>query len=113
VAQMSKNNIGDVNISRVVLKTTAPPSTPDVDMGQLFPGQDIKWGLSFLINPQEGPAGRSGGSLSWAGLANTYFWVDPSKQVAGVILTQVLPFVDSRVLSLYGKFESGVYKALS
>jgi methyl acetate hydrolase len=113
VAQMSKNNIGDVNISRVVLKTTAPPSTPDVDMGQLFPGQDIKWGLSFLINPQEGPAGRSGGSLSWAGLANTYFWVDPSKQVAGVILTQILPFVDSRVLSLYGKFESGVYKALS
>jgi methyl acetate hydrolase len=113
VAQMSKNNIGDVNISRVVLKTTAPPSTPDVDMGQLFPGQDIKWGLSFLINPQEGPAGRSGGSLSWAGLANTYFWVDPSKHVAGVILTQILPFVDSRVLSLYGKFESGVYKALS
>ena len=113
VAQMSKNNIGDVNISRVVLKTTAPPSTPDFDMGQLFPGQDIKWGLSFLINPQEGPAGRSGGSLSWAGLANTYFWVDPSKHVAGVILTQILPFVDSRVLSLYGKFESGVYKALS
>ena len=113
VAQMSKNNIGDVNISRVVLKTTAPASTPDVDMGQLFPGQDIKWGLSFLINPQEGPAGRSGGSLSWAGLANTYFWVDPSKHVAGVILTQVLPFVDSRVLGLYGKFESGVYKALS
>ena len=113
VAQMSKNNIGDVNISRVVLKTTAPPSTPDVDMGQLFPGQDIKWGLSFLINPQEGPAGRSGGSLSWAGLANTYFWVDPSKHVAGVIMTQILPFVDSRVLSLYGKFESGVYKALS
>jgi len=113
VAQMSKNNIGDVNISRVVLKTTAPSSTPDVDMEQLFPGQDIKWGLSFLINPQEGPAGRSGGSLSWAGLANTYFWVDPSKHVAGVILTQVLPFVDPRVLSLYGKFESGVYKALS
>ena len=113
VAQMSKNNIGDVNISRVVLKTTAPPSAPDVDMGQLFPGQDIKWGLSFLINPQEGPAGRSGGSLSWAGLANTYFWVDPSKHVAGVILTQVLPFLDPRVLSLYGKFESGVYKALS
>ena len=113
VAQMSKNNIGDVNISRVVLKTTAPTATPDVDMGQLFPGQDVKWGLSFLINPQQGPAGRSGGSLTWAGLANTYFWVDPSKKVAGVILTQILPFVDPRVLNLYTKFESGVYKALS
>jgi methyl acetate hydrolase len=113
VAQMSKNNIGDINISRVVLKTTAPTATPDVDMGQLFPGQDVKWGLSFLINPQQGPAGRSGGSLTWAGLANTYFWVDPSKKVAGVILTQILPFVDPRVLNLYTKFESGVYKALS
>ena len=113
VAQMSINNIGDVNISRVVLKTTAPTATPDVDMGQLFPGQDIKWGLSFLINPQQGPAGRSGGSLSWAGLANTYFWVDPSKRVAGVILTQILPFVDPSVMKLYAQFESGVYKAIS
>jgi methyl acetate hydrolase len=113
VAQMSTNNIGDVNISRVVLKTTAPTATPDVDMGQLFPGQDIKWGLSFLINPQQGPAGRSGGSLSWAGLANTYFWVDPSKRVAGVILTQILPFVDPSVMKLYAQFESGVYKAIS
>jgi CubicO group peptidase (beta-lactamase class C family) len=113
VAQMSKNNIGDINISRIVLKTTAPTATPDVDMGQLFPGQDIKWGLSFLINPQQGPAGRSGGSLSWAGLANTYFWVDPSKRVAGVILTQILPFVDPAVMKLYAQFESGVYKAIS
>jgi CubicO group peptidase (beta-lactamase class C family) len=113
VAQMSTNNIGDINISRVVLKTTAPTATPDVDMGQLFPGQDIKWGLSFLINPQQGPAGRSGGSLSWAGLANTYFWVDPSKRVAGVILTQILPFVDPAVMKLYAQFESGVYKAIS
>ena len=113
VAQMSKNNIGDVNISKVVLKTTAPTATPDVDMGQLFPGQDVKWGLSFLINPQQGPAGRSGGSLSWAGLANTYFWIDPSKRVAGVILTQILPFVDPAVMKIYGQFESGVYKAVS
>jgi methyl acetate hydrolase len=113
VAEMSKNNIGDVNISRVVLKTTAPTATPDIDMGQLFPGQDIKWGLSFLINPQQAAAGRSGGSLSWAGLANTYFWLDPSKRVAGVILTQVLPFADPRVLNLYATFESGVYKSLS
>jgi len=66
-----------------------------------------------LINPQQAAAGRSGGSLSWAGLANTYFWLDPSKRVAGVILTQVLPFADPRVLNLYATFESGVYKSLS
>ena len=59
------------------------------------------------------PAGRSGGSLSWAGPANTYFCVDPSKHVAGLILTQILPFADPSVLGLYAKFEGGVYKALS
>ena len=69
-----------------------------------------KLGLSFLINPQQGPAGRGGGSLSWAGLANTYFWIDPSKKVAGVILTQILPFVDPAVMKLYAQFESGVYQ---
>jgi CubicO group peptidase (beta-lactamase class C family) len=50
--------------------------------------------LSFLINTTQGPAGRSAGTLSWCGLANTYFWVDPAKRVAGVICTQILPFVD-------------------
>ena len=60
---------------------------------------------------------RSGWSqrrqLSWCGLANTYFWVDPAKRVAGVICTQILPFVDPRVMDLYTKFESGVYQAVS
>ena len=82
-------------------------------MGQLFPGRMSNGGLSFLVNPQQGHAGRSGGSLTWAGLANTYFWIDPSKRVAGVVLTQILPFVDPAVLKLYGQFESGVYKAVS
>ena len=111
VAEMSRNNIGDIKIG--VLKTTAPDASPDVDVSQLFPGQDLKWGLSFLINPQQGPSGRSGGSLSWAGLANTYFWVDPSKRIAGVIATQILPFVDPEVMKLYAAFESGVYRAVS
>jgi hypothetical protein len=45
-------------------------------------------------------------------LANTYFWLDPAKRVAGVILTQSLPFVDPQAIKLYGRFESGVYKAI-
>ena len=107
VAEMSKNNIG--NLTAGVLKTAAPDLSNDVDV---FPGMAAKWGLSFLINPEKGPAGRSAGSLTWAGLANTYFWLDPVKRVAGVILTQVLPFADAKVLSLYGHFESGIYQVL-
>ena len=57
--------------------------------------------------------GRSAGSLAWAGLANTYFWVDPTLNVGGVILTQLLPFADGKVLELFGKFESGVYAGLA
>ena len=56
-----------------------------------------KWGLSFLINTAKTPEGRSAGSLAWAGLANTYFWIDPARNVAGVILMQLLPFVDEQV----------------
>ena len=78
-------------------------------------GKSGTFGVAFHrpSSQQEGPAGRSGGSLSWAGLANTYFWVDPSKQVAGVILTQILPFADTKSLPLFYEFERIVYSTLS
>jgi hypothetical protein len=57
-------------------------ATNDVD---LYPDIVKKWGLSFLINTAKTPQGRSPGSLAWAGLANTYFWIDPARDVTGVI----------------------------
>jgi methyl acetate hydrolase len=69
-------------------------------------------GLSFDLNTQPGPHGRSAGSASWAGLLNTYFWVDPVKKVAGAMFTQILPFYDARVVELYGQFEQGLYRGL-
>ena len=59
-----------------------------------------KWGLRFLINTAKTPEGRSAGSLAWAGLANTYYWIDPARDVTGVILMQVLPFADEMPRSL-------------
>ncbi len=59
------------------------------------------------------PGGRSAGSLAWAGLGNTYFWIDPAKGVAGVILMQLLPFADPKALSLLEDFEKAVYAALA
>jgi CubicO group peptidase (beta-lactamase class C family) len=108
---MSKNQIASLTVPPV-WKTAAPDSSLDVDLSKLFPDQDLKWGLSFLINTKQGPAGRAAGSLTWAGLANTYFWFDPTRSVAGVILTQSLPFVDPASIKLYNEFENGVYKAL-
>jgi methyl acetate hydrolase len=56
--------------------------------------------------------GRGAGSLTWGGLLNTYYWIDPSKKIAAVYMTQVLPFADSRALRLYHQFEHGIYAAL-
>jgi CubicO group peptidase (beta-lactamase class C family) len=105
VAMMGQNQIGDVNV--VVLKSVLPDSSLDAEF---FPGMVKKWGLGFMINTETAPTGRSAGSLAWAGLANTYFWIDPSKNIAGVILMQLLPFADPQALQTFAEFESRLYK---
>jgi CubicO group peptidase (beta-lactamase class C family) len=107
VATMGQNHIGDLNVTKMT--TAAPMYTNDVD---LFPDQAKKWGLSFLINTAKTPEGRSPQSLFWAGLANTYYWIDPSRDVTGVILMQLLPFADGKCLDAFAGFERGVYAAL-
>jgi CubicO group peptidase (beta-lactamase class C family) len=107
VALMGQNNIGEIDVGK--LTTAAPAYTNDVD---LFPGMVKKWGLSFLINTAKTPEGRSPGSLFWAGLANTYFWIDPTRNVSGVILMQVFPFADHKCLDAFAAFERGIYAGL-
>lgn len=104
VALMGENHIGTLNVQP--MKTFNPPMSNDCE---LFPGMDKKWGLSFLINTKDLPNARSAGSLAWAGINNTYYWLDPRKRVAGVIMTQVLPFADATVLGLLDRFERAVY----
>jgi methyl acetate hydrolase len=77
---------------------------------ELFPGMSKKWGLSFLINTQAVPGGRSANSLAWAGLANTYFWIDRTKRVSGVFASQLLPFCDDTALDLLGQIETSLYQ---
>jgi CubicO group peptidase (beta-lactamase class C family) len=62
-----------------------------------------------MLNLESGPNGRSANSGTWAGIFNSYYWLDPARRVAGVILTQFLPFADPAMLRLYGQFERGVY----
>jgi len=107
VAEMNKNHTG--NIPAGIMKTQNPALSNDVD---LFPGAEIRWGLGYMLNMQPGPNGRSAGTVSWGGIYNTYYWLDPSKRVTGLIMTQILPFADTRTLKLYGQFERGVYEAL-
>jgi methyl acetate hydrolase len=107
VALMGQNNIGAIEVGK--LPTALPAFTNDVD---LFPGMVKKWGLSFLINTAKTPEGRAPGGLFWAGLANTYFWIDPARNVSGVILTQLLPFADKLCMEAFAGFEHGIYAGL-
>jgi methyl acetate hydrolase len=107
VALMGQNHMGALDVQP--LPTQNPHLSNPVD---LFPGMSKKWGLSFLINTEPGPAGRSAGSLAWAGLNNTYYWLDPVKKVAGVFMTQTLPFADHTVLEALDSFERAVYQSI-
>jgi CubicO group peptidase (beta-lactamase class C family) len=107
VAMMAQNHIGELTMTK--LTSAVAFATNDVD---LYPDIVKKWGLSFLITTATTPEGRSPGSLAWGGLANTYFWIDPSRDVTGVILMQLLPFIDPKCMETYAGFERGVYAGL-
>ena len=105
VALMAQNHMGVLDVQKLI--TVNPGFSNDAEF---FPGMAKKWGLSFLINTEDYPGGRRAGSLAWAGINNTYFWLDPAKRVAGVLMTQILPFADPAVLRLLDGFEREVYR---
>jgi len=104
VTLMAQNQIGAVSVP--ALKTALPRSA---DFSFIADGRD-KWGLGFLITTDQVPGKRSPGSLSWGGINNTYFWIDPSRGIAGVILMQYLPFADTKALAVYDAFERSAYQ---
>jgi methyl acetate hydrolase len=105
VALMAQNAIGDVSVRPLKAATASPTNNVDFING-------MKWGLSFLINPDPLPTGRSRGSLAWSGVMNCFYWIDFNRGVTGVFATQVLPFFDSRVVKLYDEFERAIYQEL-
>src|ERR1700712_4341901 len=107
VALMGQNHIGAVSVP--ALKSALPRSA---DFTFIADGRD-KWGLGFLITTDQVPGKRSPGSLSWGGINNTFFWVDPARGVAGVIMMQYLPFADAKALATYDTFERGAYQLVN
>jgi len=106
VDMMATNQIGEISAGK--LKTVRPDISSDVDF---HPGFKDGFGFGFLINATGYEGRRSAGSLAWAGIANTYFWIDPRKGVAGVIMMQFLPFADKDGLAVLGDFERAVYSS--
>ncbi len=104
VESMGVNQIGALTAGK--MKSFQPSDSSDVD---IQPGHTEKWGLGFLINPTAYAGGRSAGSLAWAGLYNTFYWIDPKRKRCGVILMQFLPFVDKEAVGMLSDFEKAVY----
>jgi methyl acetate hydrolase len=104
VKLMEQNQIGAVTVP--ALKSALPRSA---DFTFIADGRD-KWGLGFLITVDQLPGMRSPGSLSWGGINNTYFWIDPARGIAGAIMMQYLPFADANALAAYRAFELGAYQ---
>jgi len=104
VALMGQNHIGAVSVP--ALKTALPRSA---DFTFIADNRD-KWGLGFLITVDRVAGKRSPGSLSWGGINNTFFWIDPARGIGGVIMMQYLPFADAKALSTYDAFERGAYQ---
>ena len=108
VALMGQNHLGNIFVE------TQPNALPE--RTKPFPigaGKD-KFGLGFQIQAADPALAkfRSPGSLSWAGINNTHFWVDPKRQVAAIVLMQVLPFYDEDAIKVLRDLEEVVYRHL-
>ncbi len=79
---------------------------------EFFPGLEKDWSYTFMVNDAEAPTGRPAGSIGWAGLANSYYWIDRQNGIGGYWATQILPFGDGVSFPGYMDFESAVYAAM-
>jgi methyl acetate hydrolase len=107
VKLMGENHIGALEVP------TLGSDNPQMALeAEFFPGIVKKWGLSFLLNMSDVPGGRAAGSLTWAGVHNTFFWVDRASRLTAVLMMQLLPANDPAVLETLIGFEAAVYEAV-
>ena len=76
---------------------------------EFFPGLRKSWSYTFMVNDEEAPTGRPAGALGWAGLANSFFWIDRKSGLGGYWATQILPFADPTSFSGYMDLETAAY----
>ena len=107
VSYMFKNQIGNLAISP--LKSFNKNLALDYD---IYPDVEKRWGYGLIINKEPIPKKREAGSGSWAGVLNTYFWIDPKSDVAGVFLAQMLPCYSPNLLNAFAFFEELAYERL-
>lgn len=104
VDMMAKNHMGDLRVSE--LTSHNPMFSEDAE---LFPGEGKSWGLTFQVHEEPSATGAPAGTLSWAGLANSYFWIDRENGIGGCYLSQLLPFADAGSVEIFYELMRTVY----
>jgi CubicO group peptidase (beta-lactamase class C family) len=105
VESMLANQIGSTPIPRMT--TVAPAITADTEF---FPGKRKSHSMAFMRFDEDIPGMRHAGSQAWAGVLNSHYWFDPKAGLAGLLMTQSLPFVEPRFMDTYQKFERAAYR---
>lgn len=98
-------HIGSIQLPALI-KSALPELSNDV------PSMPVpqSWGLGFHLTLADLPGMRSRGTADWAGVFNSYYWIDRSRGVGGVLMTQLLPFFDMPVIETLLGFEMAVYQ---
>ncbi len=107
IAEMARDQLEGIT---VVEQPGALPNT-----SKAFPlgaGKD-GFGFGFQVSVGESVGGRPPGSLSWAGIMNTHFWIDPANEIGVVLLLQLFPFYDDKAIELLTTFERTLYSGLA
>lgn len=106
VDMASRNGLGDLKVRDLPAVNTF--MTTPVDF--FYPETSKSWALSFMVTDERTSTGRSPGTLSWAGLASTYFWIDRTAGIGGFWAGNLLPFGDKAAFDAYLAFETAAYR---
>ena len=78
--------------------------------GAVLPGALDTFGLGFALNSKTAGTARGANTMTWAGIMNTFFWIDREKQVTAVLMSQMLPGLDPGAAGLLEEFDRAVYQ---
>jgi CubicO group peptidase (beta-lactamase class C family) len=104
VGEITRNQIGDcmADMQRTALV--------DRSNDFVFMNGTQKFGFGVMVETEKRPGKRSVGSYGWGGIFNTYFWVDPARDLAAVLMMQLAPFAGRASIEVLDEFEVAVYE---
>ena len=111
---LSAKSVRTMLVSQTGNVVVKPQQSADQALSRNFPfgaGKD-RWGLGFQLAAERRPNRRSPGSGTWAGIFNTHFFIDPTKEIGVVVMMQTLPFYDEPSMKVYADVEEAVYENL-